>query len=426
MKKIIFKCFLILIYSCSLSAAELLIKGAMIYTMTSAGVIDNGDIYIKDGVIEDVGIGLTGQSGITVIDAVGMQVTPGFMSADARLGLVEIGGVSDTVDIRTEDTQYSASYNISSAINPASTAIPHNLIHGLTLAVLAPVSGHHIFAGQGAVIRLNNNGTMLLNDSVAVYARFDSSAGRYAGGSRAAAYIKLHQAILDTYEFMDNREAIMRGEWRELSLPILDMEALVPVLVGDKPLVVISHRASDIRTLISLKNEFSLDMIISGAAEAWMVAEELSDAKIPVIMDPMSNLPSNFDRLGARLDSAARLQRAGVKIVFANYVSSSSHNPYLVRISAGNAVAHGMSAVEAIKAITLYPAEIFGIAEQYGSIEIGKRADLVIWNGDPLEILTSAEKVLIDGEPIPMVSRSTRLRERYRHLDDEGPFIYRK
>ncbi len=188
----------------------------------------------------------------------------------------------------------------------------------------------------------------------------------------------------------------------------------------------ISHRASDINTLIQLKREFGLNMVISGATEAWMLRDELSAEGIPVIMDPLENLPSNFDRLGARLDSAGMLQQAGVKLMFTNYSTSSTHNPYLVRISAGNAVAYGMSAIEAIKAMTLYPAEVFGFADQYGTVEVGKVADLVVWDGDPLEIMTSASTVIINGEIIPMVSRSTRLRDRYRDLDSTVPFIFRR
>ena len=426
MKHFLFNSILLLIWSFNLWANDILIKGARIYTLTDAGIIENGDIYIKDGVIEAVGTGLDSEPDVNIIDANGMEVTPGLITAHSRLGLVEISAVSASVDVSTEDENYSASYNISSAINPSSSAIPHNRIHGLTHAVLAPSFGHHVFAGQGAVIRLYNSETSLINDSVAVYARFDSSAGEYAGGSRAAAYIKIRQALLDTQEFIENHEAIMRGDWRKLSLPVHDLQALVPVVEGIKPLVITSHRASDIHTLIALKKEFVLSMVIVGASEAWMVADELADANIAVIMDPMANLPSNFDRLGARLDSAARLQQAGVKLLFANFVSASSHNPYLARISAGNAVSYGMSKVEAIKALTLYPAETFGFADRFGSLEKGKAADLVIWDGDPLEVLSSADTVIINGEIIPMVSRSTRLRDRYRNLNDEKPFIYRK
>jgi imidazolonepropionase-like amidohydrolase len=425
MNRFIFWPFILSAFMCNLWAAELLVKGARLYTLTDAGIIEDGDIYIRDGIIENIGIGLQAGESVRVIDAAGKQVTPGLINASSQLGLVEISAVSDSVDVETEDMHYSASFTITPAINPSSSAIPHNRIHGLTHAVLAPSFGHHVFAGQGAVIRLDMSSSVI-NGSVAVYARFDSTAGEFAGGSRAAAFTKIRQAFLDTREFSDNRDAVRRGEWREFSLPINDLEALVPVVFNIKPLVVTSHRASDIRTLIGLKNEFGLKMIIAGATEAWMLADELSVAGIPVIMDPMANLPRNFDRLGARLDAAARLQAAGVKVLFTDYVTSSPLSPYLVRQSAGNAAAYGMDRIEAIKAMTIYPAEVFGFAGRYGSIEEGKVADLVIWNGDPLEIMTGADVVLMNGEVIPMVSRSTRLRDRYRDLDSDVPFIFRK
>ena len=181
--------------------------------------------------------------------------------------------MSDTVDVRTKDKLYSASYNISTAFNPSSSAIPHNRIHGLTRAIIAPSFGHHVFAGQGAAIGLNDSeSSPVLNNSVAVYARFDSSASEYAGGSRAAAYTKIRQSLLDTREFIENESKVLSGDWRELSLPVHDLQALIPVITGDKPLVITSHRASDIRTLLKLKEEFGLSMVIAGASEAWMVA----------------------------------------------------------------------------------------------------------------------------------------------------------
>jgi imidazolonepropionase-like amidohydrolase len=412
--------------SWNLCASELLIKGAKIYTLSGEGILENSDIYIRDGRIEEISAGLQAGPGVDLIDARGMQLTPGLINVDSALGIVEINAVEDTVDVRTKDNMFSASYNVSVAFNPSSTVIPHNQIHGLTLVIIRPSNGNNVFAGQGAAIHLVKNDAHLINESVALYARYDSRAGEYAGGSRAAAYLKLRMALTDTQEFIQNRAAILHGEWRELSLPIHDLEALVPVLQDNKPFVITSHRASDISNLIQLKREFGLNMVISGASEAWMVGEKLAEEGIPVIIDPLENLPSNFDRLGARLDAAAMLQRAGVKVLFTNYSTQPTHNPYLIRISAGNAVSYGMPAIEAIKAMTLYPAEVFGFSDQYGTIEVGKMADLVIWDGDPLELLTGASTVIINGEVVPMVSRSTRLRDRYRDLDSSVPFIFRK
>lgn len=415
---------LLFMFSLSSQSEEILIRNATVHTQTELGSIDKTSIHIVDGLIQAIGDTLDVGPNTTIIDATDMQVTPGLINSYTALGIIEIGAVRATVDVETEDEMFSASYNISPAFNPASSLIPLNRIHGLTLAIVAPDSGHHVFAGQAAMAHLRLSGDSLINRTVAMFARFGSRAGRFAGGSRAAAYAKMRHAFLDSREYMDNRDDIKRGNWHKLSLPLHDLEALIPVVEGRKPLVIDVHRASDIRALLELKNEFNLNMVIVGGAESWMVAEELAKENVPVIIDPMNNLPGNFDRLGARFDAASLLHNAGVKIIFTTLTTS--HNPFLIRQSAGNAVAYGLEKSAAMKAMTINPAEVFGIADRFGSIEEGKVADLVIWDGDPLELLTRAETVIINGEIVPMVTRSSRLRERYRNLNDTTPYIYRK
>ena len=418
--------FFLGLVSLHLYADDLLIKNARIYTLTDTEVIERGDILIKDGKILQVGSDIKSPAGTQIIDADGKQITPGLFTAYTYLGVTEIDAVSGTLDVATTDTSFGASFAIAPAVNPNSTLFPLNLTHGLTHALVAPRSGHHVFAGQGALIRLADANSVMINDSVAVYADYGSESGKFAGGSRAAAYIKIRQSLLDAREFGKNRQAVMKRQWRELSLPVHDLEALQAVVNGDKPLVINVHRASDIRALLKLQTEFGLRLIINGASEAWMVANELADAEVPVIMDPINNLPLSFDRLGARLDSAARLHKAGVTVLFSSQGSPAAHTSYLVRQSAGNAVAHGMPAIAAIRAMTLNTAQVFNVADRFGSIATGKSADLVIWDGDPLEVTTRADQVIMDGKLVPMVSRSTRLRDRYRDLDPDKPHAYRK
>lgn len=423
MKQIIYS-ILLLICCSAIQGQEILIQNATVHTQSDKGTIENTSIYIVDGQIEAIGPRLDVASDTKIIDAAGLQVTPGLINPYTALGIIEIGAVRSTVDVETDDEMFSTSYNIAPAFNPASSLIPLNRIHGLTMVIVAPDSGHHVFAGQAALAHLHRSGDLLIDRSIAMFARFGARAGRFAGGSRAAAYAKMRHAFLDTKEYIENSDAVMRGNWRDLSLPKHDLEALIPVVEGTKPLVIDVHRASDIRTLLELKKEFNLNIIIVGGAEAWMVADELAAENVPVILDPMYNLPGNFDRLGARMDAASLLHNAGVKLIFTTLTTS--HNPFLVRQSAGNAVAHGLPSAEALMAMTINPAEIFGIDDRFGSIEEGKVADLVIWDGDPLELLTRAKTVIINGELIPMVSRSSRLRERYRNLKDTTPYIYRK
>ena len=181
---------------------------------------------------------------------------------------------------------------------------------------------------------------------------------------------------------------------------------------GRTPLLVKTHRASDIRTILKVAKDYRLKLILSGAVEGWLVADEIAAAKVPVIMDPIINLPQSYEKLGARLDNAKLLADAGVTLVFTGMDGQSTHNAYLVRQSAGNAVANGLDKTTAIAAMTLNPATLFG-ANVKGEIATGAVADLVLWSGDPLDVTSEAELVLIDGVPAAMVSRALQLRDRY-------------
>ena len=189
-----------------------------------------------------------------------------------------------------------------------------------------------------------------------------------------------------------------------------------------RPVVATVHRASDIQATVRLAQEFDLKLVIAGGAEAWIVADELAAAEVPVILDPLENLPSRFETLGATLHNAARLHTAGVKIAFS---VAESHNARNMRQGAGNAVAYGLAPTAALEAMTINPATIFGVADVSGSLEPGKDADLVIWSGDPLEVTTAADRVFIRGRDIPMVSRQTLLRDRYSELAAPLPPQYR-
>jgi imidazolonepropionase-like amidohydrolase len=203
---------------------------------------------------------------------------------------------------------------------------------------------------------------------------------------------------------------------------INDLEALQGVVNGNTPMIVSIDRASDIEVLIDLVDEYSVMAIIIGGSEAWMLADELAAARIAVIVGPSANLPGNFDAINARFGSAAILVNAGVKVAIADS-DAQTHNARNMTQSAGMAVAQGLDWDAALRAITLTPAEIFGVAATTGSLEAGKAADIVIWPGDPLELTNYPEAVFINGDAVPMVSRQTLLRDRY--LQNEGPPAYR-
>jgi imidazolonepropionase-like amidohydrolase len=235
----------------------------------------------------------------------------------------------------------------------------------------------------------------------------------------------LRTALDDARDYARNVEAYEQGNRREYSLSRNDLRALQELLDGSKPLLVSAHRASDISTAIRLADEYEFDLIVMGGAEAWMVADELAAAGASVILDTLANLPDTFEQLNARLDAAAILARAGVRFAIGGDGASQNHNARNITQAAGIAVANGLPWDAALRALTLAPAEMYGVAGRIGSLEAGKRADLVIWNEDPLELTSYPEQVFIAGEAVPMESRQTLLRDRYMDRSSGKPPAFR-
>lgn len=404
--------FSIFAISISVIAEDFLIKNATIHTASKHGVLNNTDIYVSDGFIMQVAKDIKIESKYTLIDATGKHVTPGLINASTQLGLVEIGAASSTVDYSTKNERQGASFNIAPAINFRSTLIPQNRINGLTRAIVRPAGGTSIFHGQGSAIALLSERQGAVSEQIAQYASYGIAGANISGGSRASAYSVLDKALEEANYLRHNRTQYKPGFDWNFSQSLQDLDALKAVLEKKIPLVISVHRSDDILQMIALAKKHSIRLIIAGASEAWMVANQIAGAKIPVVMDPILNLPGSFESLAIRLDAAAILSEAGVKLAFTGAAGQSTHNGYLVRQSAGNAVAYGMPAEDAIKAITINTAEVFGI-ENYGQILVGMEADIVVWDGDPLELTTNADVVLIKGDKQPLVSRATRLRDRY-------------
>ena len=395
-----------------LSAETIAITGGKLETMGPAGTVPNGTVLIVDGRISAVGVGIPIPGEARRIDAHGRVVTPGLFNSLTRLGLVEVSAVEGTADSEVKSDRITAAFDVAEALNPRSTLIAVNRIDGLTRAVVAPSAGNSLIAGQGAVIHLGAPADLLVRERVAMFAFLGERGAELSGGARSAAILRLREVLQDAADFAANRKAFEAGDRREYSLSRLDLEALVPVVRGELPLVVTADRASDIVAALRLAKELKLRLILAGVAEGWMVAGEIAAADVPVLVEPLDNLPSSFEQLGATIANAARLRTAGVRVAFMN---GEAHNARNVRQSAGNAVANGMSWHDALAALTTVPAAIWGIADRYGSLEPGKEADLVIWDGDPLEVTTFADAVFIRGEEIPMESRQTLLRDRYRN-----------
>jgi hypothetical protein len=394
------------------SAADVLIRNAEVHTLASAGKLANADVLVRGGKIAAVGRGLSAPSGATVVEANGKPLTPGLFAGLTAIGLEEVPGESSTVDeflklnAPQHEMQWRPEFDVTLAYNPRSVLVPVAQVEGLTWTVIQPgaTAGGSILSGQGAAVVLDGRFDAVLEGSHSMFVWFGSDVLSLSGGSRAAQYMLFDQAVREA------RGTLPLGE-RSLLLPS-GREVLARYLKGGR-FVFSADRAADIRQVLALAKRYGIKPVISGGTEAWVVAEELAAADVPVLIDALVNLPVTFDVIGARLDAAALLARAGVRVGFTQFFSDASHNARKIRQVAGNAVAHGLPWDVALAGLTSVPAEIFGVAETRGRIAEGQAADLVLWSGDPLEVTTVAEQVWIGGNAIPMRSRQTELRDRY-------------
>lgn len=394
------------------------ITGGTVHTLAAAGKLENATVLIRDGRIAAVGPNVAIPDDAERIDARGKVVTPGIFDPESQFGVVEVAAVKETRDASAGDSRFSAAFDVADAINPRSVLIPVNRIAGVTRAMVSPTGGdEHIISGRGAIIDLGSTTGFVHRDPAAMFAVLGESGAAQAGGSRAAALLALREALQDARDYGENKGAYESNRRRPYALARLDLEALQPVIAGELPLVVHVDRASDIEAALRLAHDFKLKLVVSGGAEAWRVADELAAARVPVLLNPLQDLPARFETLGATLENAARLQKAGVLIAFA---TGDTHNARNLTQAAGNAVANGLPWPEALKALMLNPAKIYGMDDRLGTLEPGRAADVVVWSGDPLELSTFADQVFIAGRPVPMVSRQTLLRDRYMQAMRDG------
>lgn len=403
-------------------AETLAVVGGTVHTLGPAGTLAPATVLIEDGRIVAVGE-VAVPPGARVVDAAGKVVTPGLMDSMSGIGLVEISLEAATRDTATELPRLTAAFDVAEAVNPRSTLIAVNRVEGLTRALVAPSPRGGPIAGRAAVIHLGPGpGTVVATPAALVVALGERGA-ELAGGSRAATLLLLREALADARDFAAHREAWESAARRPYAPSRLDLEALAPVVAGELPVAAWVHRAADIEAVLRLAEAEGLRLVVVGGAEAWRVAPALAAAGVPVVLDPLANLPASFEQLGATLENAARLAAAGVTVAF---TSGDSHNGRNLRQAAGNAVAHGLPWQTGLAAITANPAEIWGVAESYGTLEPGRDADLVVWDGDPLEVTTAAERVFIRGREVSPESRQTLLRDRYRELGGSRPPAYRQ
>ena len=406
-----------LLLATPVSAETIAIVDARLMTMTGAGEIGRGTIVIRDGKVVALGTDLAVPADARVIDGRGGVVTPGFIQADSTLGAVEVSQVPASADRATHSKTISAAFDISQGLNPDSILLPVSRLAGITHAVTTPLyddrGGRSLqFAGQAAVIDLAQRPQMVTRPRAAMVLEMGEGGAERAGGARGAAIVELRATLADVRHFAAHRAAYDRGEGRPQALSRIDLEALIPVAEGRMPLIVKVGRASDIVEMIALAREEKLRIILDGAEEGWRVAEEISAANVPVIIDPLADLPRSFSELGATMKNAARLHAAGV-LVTLKTGSGVAHRARELRYGAGNAVAWGLPHDAAVAAITINPARVFGVADRIGALKVGRAADLVLWNGDPLEPLSQPQAVFVEGIEKPLTARSLELRDRY-------------
>jgi imidazolonepropionase-like amidohydrolase len=404
---------LCVISTTSAGAETLFINDATVHTMGSQSVIQQGDILIRDGRVQSVGTALTPPADARVIEAQGRPVTPGFFAGITDLGLVEISAVKSSVDGGLSTEGLRPEFDVTPAYNPHSTAIPVTRIEGYTWSLLGANRSGSIIGGQGQAVSLDGAYRSFVGDKV-LFIDVGADASEQSAGSRAAQWMLLEQAM---------GEAGSEVRWApEPLLTVAGRKALETYKTGGT-VVFNVDRASDILQVIEFSARHGLNSVISGGTEAWMVADQLAEAGVPVLINALSNLPGSFDQLGARLDNAAILNEAGVTIAF---IGAGTHEARKLRQIAGNAVANGLPYEAGLAAMTVSPTVIFALDDGYGSIEEGSIADLVIWSTDPLDVTSVADQVIIAGNMVEMVSRQTLLRDRYLPMDPVMPRAYIK
>ncbi|WP_243444705.1 amidohydrolase family protein [Sphingosinicella humi] len=436
-------------------AQTVAITGGTVALGDGSAPIEGGTVVIENGRIAAAGANVAVPAGATVVDATGKWVTPGLVAGFSRVGLVEVDAVDATNDTQANGSPFSAAIDVEPAINPRASAIAVSRAAGVTRAVVAPVTARSIFAGQGAVIDLGADMQPITRARAFQFVEFGEQGAREAGGSRPAAYTLFRNALREARDLgrdirgTSRERGLATGEPvqpQELPLeeipenPLLssalerpedvlltrfDAAALVPVLQGRQLLLVHVERASDILRTLELKREFpNLRLVLVGAAEGWTVADRIAAAGVPVIANALTDLPASFEQLAATQSNIGRMVDAGVEVAIGMLGEDEARQVRLSTQNAGNLVAlndvpgaSGLTWGEALAAISSAPAKALGLGSEIGSLQPGRRADVVIWNDDPLELSSGVEAVWIDGVPQPLETRQTLLRDRYLEID---------
>jgi imidazolonepropionase-like amidohydrolase len=436
-------------------AQTVAITGGTVALGDGSDPIEGGTVVIRDGRIVAAGRGVAVPAGAQTVDATGKWVTPGIVAGFSRVGLAEVDAVDASNDVRAATSPFSAAIDVAPAINPRAAAVSISRAAGVTRAVVAPSTARSIFAGQGAVIDLGSDMQPITRARAFQFVEFGETGANEAGGSRAATFVLFRNALREARDIGRYSQNIGGGgggqreprasDQREFPLeevptpnnPLLggnvnrpqdvlltrfDAAALVPVLTGRQLLLVHVERASDILQVLGLKREFpNLRLVLVGATEGWTVAREIAASGVPVIANALIDLPASFEQLAATQSNFGRMRAAGINVAMGTINEDETRMVRVSRQNAGNLVAltkvpgaTGLSWGEALASITSRPAEVLGMGGEIGSLRPGRRADVVIWDGDPLDTMSVPQLVMIDGVQQPLETRQTKLRDRYR------------
>ncbi len=410
------------------NAETIAITGGRVVIGDGSVPIEGGTVVVRDGNVISAGAGVTIPAGARQIDASGKWVTPGVFAGFSRIGLSEVDAVNGTNDKSGGKSGFSAGIDIAPAIDPFRTPFAVNRSAGVTRAVVAPDAGDNMFAGQGAIADLGVDASPITKPRAFQFAEFGEAGAGLTGGSRAGTFATFRAMLREAQEYSANNsnfdDELLRAE---------DARALLPVLRGDTRLLIHVEGANDMLNLIALGKEFAdVKMVFVGASEGWRVAPQLAQAGIPVIASALNDLPASFEMAGATQSNIGRMKDAGVKVAIGMINDRDSHQLRYSTQYAGNLVslqrvpgATGLSWDEAFATISSVPAEIMGVGDRLGSLKTGKAADVVVWDGDPLELSSSPVVVIIDGVEQPLGNRQQRLRDRYaRPTEGDLPKAY--
>ncbi len=402
---------LLALFTTSSFAQDVLIRHATVHTAGTQGTLQNADVLVQGGVIRAVGNNLAAPANIGVIEANGKPLTPAFFGGITEIGIEEVSGEAATVDsaVKLAEQPMRPEFDVTLAYNPESVLVPIARIEGLGFTLLGATTGGAFIAGQGGVVRLDSGADTI--GPRALFVKLGSDVLGLSGNSRAAQWMLLDQLVGEARGRIatDSPHALLTPAGRAV---------LAKYLAGSGRIVVYVNRAADIRQLLRWAQRERVRIAIASGVEAWKLAPQIAQAKVPVFVDALADLPGDFDQIGATLENAARLHAAGVEVSFAQF-NDASHNARKLRQYAGNAVANGLPWEVGLAGLTRVPAQVLGVGDKLGTIAPGKIADLVLWTGDPLDVANVAEQLWLGGRAVPMRSRQTELRDRY--LRAAGP-----